>query len=120
MYRLPRFVWLLALLGLAIILFASTNIDDLVILVGFFADPAFRPSDVVAAPIASRGGADHLEIAGLQVELGNKERGNRALLANLIKAAEVALEEGRRRTIHPKEILAMRQSLSDLLTIVKG
>jgi cadmium resistance protein CadD (predicted permease) len=43
---------LLALLGLAIILFASTNIDDLVILVGFFADPAFRPSDVVAGQCA--------------------------------------------------------------------
>ena len=43
---------LLALLGLAIILFASTNIDDLVILVGFFADPAFRPNDVVAGQCA--------------------------------------------------------------------
>ena len=80
----------------------------------------FKPSDVVSATIASRGGADHLEIAGLLVELVNKERGNRALLANIIKCAEVALEEGRRRTINPKEILAMRQSLSDLLTIVKG
>ena len=39
---------LLALLGLAIILFASTNVDDLLILVGFFADPAFRARDIVA------------------------------------------------------------------------
>jgi cadmium resistance protein CadD (predicted permease) len=43
---------LLALLGLAVILFASTNIDDLLILVGFFADPAFRPGDIVAGQCA--------------------------------------------------------------------
>jgi cadmium resistance protein CadD (predicted permease) len=43
---------LLALLGLAIILFASTNVDDLLILVGFFADPAFRPRDIVAGQFA--------------------------------------------------------------------
>lgn len=81
---------------------------------------SFQPSDVVAAPIANRGGSDCLEIAGLQVELGNKTRGSRAMLENIIRTAEVALEEGRRRTIAPREIAAMRQSLSDLLTIVKG
>jgi cadmium resistance protein CadD (predicted permease) len=43
---------LLALLGLAIILFASTNVDDLLILVGFFADPAFRARDIVAGQCA--------------------------------------------------------------------
>ena len=43
---------LLALLGLAIILFASTNVDDLLILVGFFADPAFQARDIVAGQCA--------------------------------------------------------------------
>ena len=43
---------LLALLGLAIILFASTNVDDLLILVGFFADPAFQARDIVAGQFA--------------------------------------------------------------------
>jgi cadmium resistance protein CadD (predicted permease) len=37
-----------ALLGLAIVLFVSTNVDDLVVLVGFFAHPRFRARDVVA------------------------------------------------------------------------
>jgi cadmium resistance protein CadD (predicted permease) len=37
-----------ALLGLAIVLFVSTNADDLVVLVGFFADLQFRAFDVVA------------------------------------------------------------------------
>jgi cadmium resistance protein CadD (predicted permease) len=41
-----------ALLVLAITLFASTNIDDLVVLVGFFADPRFRARDVVAGQYA--------------------------------------------------------------------
>jgi cadmium resistance protein CadD (predicted permease) len=39
---------LLELLGLAIVLFVSTNVDDLVVLVGFFAHPKFRARDVVA------------------------------------------------------------------------
>jgi cadmium resistance protein CadD (predicted permease) len=37
----------LGLLGLAIALFASTNVDDMFVLVGFFADPKFRPRDIV-------------------------------------------------------------------------
>ena len=35
------------LLGLAILLFASTNVDDVFVLVAFFADPKFRPRDIV-------------------------------------------------------------------------
>jgi cadmium resistance protein CadD (predicted permease) len=42
----------LALLALAIILFASTNIDDLVVLVGFFADRRFRARDIVVGQYA--------------------------------------------------------------------
>jgi cadmium resistance protein CadD (predicted permease) len=38
----------LELLGLAIVLFASTNVDDVFVLVGFFADPKFRPREIVA------------------------------------------------------------------------
>ena len=36
-----------ALLSLAIALFASTNVDDVFVLVGFFADPQFRARDIV-------------------------------------------------------------------------
>jgi cadmium resistance protein CadD (predicted permease) len=38
---------LFGLLGLAIVLFASTNVDDIFMLVGFFADPKFRARDIV-------------------------------------------------------------------------
>ena len=38
---------LFALLGMAIVLFASTNVDDVFVLIGFFADPKFRTRDVV-------------------------------------------------------------------------
>jgi cadmium resistance protein CadD (predicted permease) len=37
---------------LAIALFASTNLDDMFLLVGFFADPKFRPKDIVAGQYA--------------------------------------------------------------------
>ena len=36
------------LLGLAVVLFVSTNVDDLVLLVAFFANSGFRARDVVA------------------------------------------------------------------------
>jgi cadmium resistance protein CadD (predicted permease) len=36
-----------ALLGLAIALFASTNLDDVSVLIGFFADPKFHARDIV-------------------------------------------------------------------------
>jgi cadmium resistance protein CadD (predicted permease) len=42
----------LALLALAVTLFASTNIDDLVVLIGFFADRRFRTRDIVAGQYA--------------------------------------------------------------------
>ncbi len=37
-----------ALLGLAIVLFVSTNVDDLLVLIGFFADVRFRAVEIVA------------------------------------------------------------------------
>jgi cadmium resistance protein CadD (predicted permease) len=42
----------LGLLGLAIALFASTNVDDMFVLVGFFSDPTFRPKDIVTGQYA--------------------------------------------------------------------
>ena len=42
----------MGLLGLAIALFASTNVDDIFGLVGFFADPKFRPKDIVIGQYA--------------------------------------------------------------------
>ncbi len=41
-----------ALLGLAIALFASTNVDDVFVLVGFFADPKFHARDIVIGQYA--------------------------------------------------------------------
>jgi cadmium resistance protein CadD (predicted permease) len=43
---------LVALLGLAIVLFLSTNVDDLVVLIAFFANSRFRARDVVAGQYA--------------------------------------------------------------------
>jgi cadmium resistance protein CadD (predicted permease) len=42
-----------ALIGLAVVAFASTNIDDAFVLVGFFADKNFRAHDVVIGQYAA-------------------------------------------------------------------
>jgi cadmium resistance protein CadD (predicted permease) len=42
----------LPLLALAVTLFASTNIDDLIVLIGFFADRRIRTRDIVAGQYA--------------------------------------------------------------------
>src|SRR5271163_3429925 len=41
-----------ALLGLAIVLFLSTNVDDLVVLIAFFANSRFRARAIVAGQYA--------------------------------------------------------------------
>src|ERR1700733_7399482 len=38
---------LLALIGLALALFGSTNVDDIFVLVGFFSDPSLHVRDIV-------------------------------------------------------------------------
>ena len=43
---------LVALLGLAVALFASTNVDDLFVLLGFFSDPKFHARDIVVGQYA--------------------------------------------------------------------
>jgi cadmium resistance protein CadD (predicted permease) len=43
---------LVKLVGLAVVVFASTNIDDVFVLVGFFADKNFRAHDVVIGQYA--------------------------------------------------------------------
>jgi cadmium resistance protein CadD (predicted permease) len=43
---------LVALFGLAIALFASTNVDDLFVLLGFFSDPKFRARDIIVGQYA--------------------------------------------------------------------
>jgi len=45
----------LSLIGLAIVVFASTNIDDAFVLVGFLADKDFRVRDVVIGQYAGVG-----------------------------------------------------------------
>ena len=46
---------LFLLLGLAVVVFVSTNIDDVFVLLGFFADPKFRARDVVIGQYAGIG-----------------------------------------------------------------
>ncbi len=38
--------------GLAITLFTSTNLDDILVLIGFFSDPRYRPREIVVGHIS--------------------------------------------------------------------
>jgi cadmium resistance protein CadD (predicted permease) len=57
------------LLGLAITLFVSTNVDDLFVLVGFFADRAFRRRDIIAGQYAGSAVLFALGLAGSLLSL---------------------------------------------------
>jgi cadmium resistance protein CadD (predicted permease) len=54
----------LGLLGLAIVLFASTNVDDLFVLLGFFAEPKIRARDVVVGQFLGISMIFGLSVAG--------------------------------------------------------
>jgi cadmium resistance protein CadD (predicted permease) len=60
---------LIALVGLGAIVFASTNIDDIFILIGFFADPKFRPRHIVAGQFLGIGTLVAVSIAAALISL---------------------------------------------------
>src|SRR6266702_2520385 len=64
--------------GIGIVAFASTNIDDLVLLIGFFADPAYQPRQVVGGQFAGIAALVALSLLG-------------ALAAQLVTSEEVGL-----------------------------
>ncbi len=65
-------------IGIGIVAFASTNIDDLVLLIGFFADPAYQPRQVVGGQFAGIAALVALSLLG-------------ALAAQLVTSEEVGL-----------------------------
>ena len=60
---------LAALLGLGIVVFASTNVDDIFILLGFFADRRFRARNVVLGQFVGIGALVIVSIVGSLVSL---------------------------------------------------
>jgi cadmium resistance protein CadD (predicted permease) len=54
----------LPLVSLAVVLFASTNIDDMLMLVGFFSDPKFHNWQVVVGQILGIGALIAVSLAG--------------------------------------------------------
>jgi len=57
------------LLGLAVVLFVSTNVDDLVFLIAFFADSSFRARDIVAGQYAGIAVLFVVSVAGALLSL---------------------------------------------------
>ncbi len=60
---------LTANLGLAITLFASTNLDDLFVLIGFFSDPRYRPRQIVIGQILGLAALVLASLAGAVLSL---------------------------------------------------
>lgn len=60
---------LLAVVGLGVVVFASTNIDDIFILMVFFANPAFRASHVVAGQYLGIAALTGVSMVGAMVAL---------------------------------------------------
>jgi len=57
-------VQLLLAVGVAALLFATTNIDDIFVLVAFFADPTYRPRQIVIGQFLGIGALTALSVAG--------------------------------------------------------
>jgi cadmium resistance protein CadD (predicted permease) len=55
---------LAALVGVAVVLFVATNIDDLLVLVAFFADPAYRARQVVVGQFLGMAALIAASVAG--------------------------------------------------------
>jgi cadmium resistance protein CadD (predicted permease) len=60
---------LLLLLGLAIVVFASTNVDTVFVLLGFFADPKFRTRDIVIGQCAGIGALYSVSVVASLISL---------------------------------------------------
>lgn len=60
---------LLALIGLAVVLFASTNVDDIFVLLGFFSDRRFRVREIVVGQYLGIGALVAVSVAGSLISL---------------------------------------------------
>ena len=60
---------IISLVGLAIVVFISTNIDDIFILLGFFSDPAFKPRQIITGQYLGVGTLFFISVLGSLVSL---------------------------------------------------
>jgi cadmium resistance protein CadD (predicted permease) len=60
---------LLGVLGIGAVMFVSTNVDDIFVLLALFADPAFRPGQVIAGQLAGIASLFLLSAAGAALAL---------------------------------------------------
>jgi cadmium resistance protein CadD (predicted permease) len=59
----------LKILGVSVVLFASTNVDDIFVLVGFFADMKYRPRDIVTGQYVGIAALFAVSLAGSLLSL---------------------------------------------------
>jgi cadmium resistance protein CadD (predicted permease) len=111
---------LVALLGLAIVLFVSTNVDDLVVLVGFFAHPRFRARDVVAGQYAGLAVLFTLSVAAalLSLVIPRAYLGFLGIFPILIGIGKLLeLRRDRTRTAPSKDFVATTGSYGNIASV---
>jgi cadmium resistance protein CadD (predicted permease) len=111
---------LVALLGLAIVLFVSTNVDDLVVLVGFFAHPKFRARDVVAGQYAGLAVLFTLSVAAtlLSLVIPKAYLGLLGIFPILIGIGKLLeLRRDRTRTAPTKDLVATTGSHGNIASV---
>ena len=87
----------LSILGLGVVLFATTNVDDILVLLSFFSDRAFRTRHIVAGQYAGT-------IAVVAVSI---------FLANLIPAAYVGVLGLAPLAMGVRKLIALRKSQAE-------
>jgi cadmium resistance protein CadD (predicted permease) len=117
-----------ALVGLGIALFASTNVDDILVLVGFFADPTFRNRDIVIGQYAGIAALFGVSVVAslLSLMIPRAYLGLLGFVAILIGAKKILdLRRGRDKTEeslegHVKSRANGRTATVALVTIANG
>jgi cadmium resistance protein CadD (predicted permease) len=119
---------LMALVGLALALFASTNVDDIFVLVGFFSDPRLQVRDIVIgqyAGIAALFGVS-VAVSMLSLVIPGAYLGFLGIAPIAIGGKKLLdLDRGRDRTeesleVHPVSRAYMRTAAVALVTIANG
>lgn len=114
------------LLGLAVVVFVSTNFDDVFLLLGFFSDRTLRPKTIVLGQMVGIGVLYALSIAGSLAVLVIPRAyvgllGIAPIIIGVVKLVQTWRHDDRHDTVGPKKVAAARGFLPvAAVTIASG
>jgi cadmium resistance protein CadD (predicted permease) len=115
-----------SLLGLAVVVFVSTNFDDVFLLLGFFSDRTLRPRTIVLGQLVGIGVLYALSIAGALAALVIPRAyvgllGVAPIVIGVVKLVQTWRDDDRCDTVGPQKVAAARGFLSvAAVTIANG